>query len=317
MKYDISQMESDADHAIDAVMNILNRDPDAKIWLEQTVKLPFITDDVWGTADIVIYLPQFDELWVLDYKYGRVVVKAVDNEQLLLYLIGSIQTLLPGRPVPKSMKIGIIQPRSDEVLDIATVTSDQLFESFLPRLKRALVAIDHKHYTRLDFDIEYNAKWLEGGLPTSQYVVSSDTCTWCPALAQCPAAQEAALEACEFEIIEPDRIEFETYLPMIPVIRKWCDKMEESALNHLSNGGEIQGYEIGKSRTHRKWTDDKAVIEMLVQHGIPLNDIAPQVLLSPSKVDKVLKSRAKKIEYQNLRMYIYQPEGKDRLQKAR
>lgn len=314
MKFDLTQMETDAEASADFIFNILSRDPDAKIWLEMRVKLPGITDQIWGTADVVIYLPNVDQLWVLDYKYGRVEVHATENEQLLLYLVGAIQTLGIKR-LPSKMVIGIIQPRGKDYLDIWEVSSDYLMRQFVPRVKRALVAIDPTFLNRLAFEREFG-ETSGADLPQPEYVVSDDTCTWCPALAECPAAQAKAMEMCQF-IDLAELPEYEKMLPLFPALRKWMDAVEAKAVVHLNEGGEIPGYELGAGRTHRKWTDESAATAFLRGKGLALKAIAPPKLLSPAQMEKVLQSGTKKIAKGELAMYIYQPEGKLKLQKTK
>lgn len=312
MKYDMAQMEVDADNSIDFIFNILNKDPDARIWLEEKVGMPLITDIVWGTADIVIYLPQLDELWVLDYKYGRVEVHAEYNEQGLLYLISVMQTLLPGRPLPRVMNIGIIQPRGRDILDIWKVEPGYIFDEFMPKFKEALIRINPSYFKRLQFERDHG-KWGEKILP--QYHISEDSCKWCPALALCPAAQAKAIEMCDFQDLR-EAPDLEKVLPLFPMLRNWMDAVEKEAIGILSTGGEVPGYHLAAGRTHRKWRDEQEVITFLCGKGLPLKAIAPPKILSPSQMEKVMQKGTKKIAKSELAPYTHQPEGKPKLQKT-
>ena len=59
----------------------------------------------WGTADAVVI--DREQLHVIDLKYGKSVVKAEDNNQMLLYAYGMLKTL----PHVRRVSLHIVMPR--------------------------------------------------------------------------------------------------------------------------------------------------------------------------------------------------------------
>lgn len=94
------------DHLI-GVIEWINQQPGER-WVEHRVDygkgIGFV--DLTGTSDLILVSPE--ELVVADLKYGRGVVEAKDNFQLLCYLLGAIQEFGP-RP---SYRLCILQPRA-------------------------------------------------------------------------------------------------------------------------------------------------------------------------------------------------------------
>lgn len=312
--YDIDQMAHDAQLAVNFVIELIERDPDAKIWVEQKVSMPMTTDAVWGTADIIAYLPQFDELWVIDYKYGRVEVMPENNPQLMIYMMCALQTLRPGAGMPAKMMVAIVQPRVGDPIKTWEVPPQHLFYEFLPKLKSSLVSINPNLLTKLVTESYHDER-----VPL-QFVVSEDTCTFCPAMHCCEEAAKVAAEACGFAV----RKDFTTtgdfleeWLPMLSILRKWADAQEAIAVQLLQDGGAVAGYELGVGRTNKKWASETMTLEFLRSKGLPLKTIAPQKLLSPSQMYKVVKESTKKIALSDLDALSFKPEGKVKLQKAK
>lgn len=71
--------------------------------------------ECWGTADCLLHQPG-KALVIIDLKYGRGVVPAKDNPQLLTYALAALQTLCP--PNPEAITLAIVQPRGEARVQI-------------------------------------------------------------------------------------------------------------------------------------------------------------------------------------------------------
>jgi len=80
-----------------------------RLFVEQRLDLSAVYPGCFGTADAILYLPEERLLRVYDFKYGRGVhVAAEDNAQLLYYALGAAITL--GLPLARVENV-IVQPR--------------------------------------------------------------------------------------------------------------------------------------------------------------------------------------------------------------
>lgn len=310
-KYDLEKMRQDALRACEVLLNIIECDPDAKVFVEQKVTLNGISEAVWGTADCVIWLPTRSELWVVDYKYGRVDVSAVRNEQLSIYLLGVLQSLIPraGRSYVK-WRTMIIQPRSQEYLSIWEVDRTWLDGDFKPRLIKAICTIDRKLFK--DSDWYFGQDELR-----PEFVVDEAGCRFCPVMAECPAVRKKAIEACNFKPIgEVEPPPLEELLPLLPVLKQWISAVEDEAVARLADGGTVPGYALKATLGHRRWQSEDHVISFLQGTDLMQDEFAPRKLLSPAQMDKLVRKSSKKIAPADLQMYSARSPGNPRLVKT-
>ena len=87
----------------------VNNFPEVVFFAEQKVHL---TEDCWGTADLVLWDKANKSLRILDFKYGLYPVDAEDNTQLQIYAAGVFKLWKELGIVPESVWGTIIQPRS-------------------------------------------------------------------------------------------------------------------------------------------------------------------------------------------------------------
>jgi len=97
------------------VMQVSRRyDGMSDVFLEHRVHIPWVHADNWGTLDnaVTFYGAQSDTLVISDFKYGRGIVEAEGNEQLLNYAMGLIAELIErNKPVPRLIELRVVQPR--------------------------------------------------------------------------------------------------------------------------------------------------------------------------------------------------------------
>lgn len=73
-------------------------------------------------------------------------------------------------------------------------------------------------------------------------------------------------------------------------LKAWISCVEEYALDQLTNGNPIPGYELGTTRSTRVWVDEAKVIKTLKKHHFKLDDIKPRQLLSVAQMEKLIKN---------------------------
>jgi hypothetical protein len=305
---DIDQMKADAERAASTILGIVEQDPDAKVWLEQEVFLQFTAPELSGTADIILWLPTLKELWVIDYKYGRVEIDAFKNPQIAMYLMGALESLVETHHDPAVKLRGmIVQPRGGNKLSVAEFDRDWLRNTFRPKITRALATIEPEKYK----------DWYFGETLEPEYVISEDGCRWCPVMAECPAVREKAIAACDFKPIgkvEPPPLE--ECLDLVPVLKQWIAAIEDTAMATLQDGGEVPGYALKETQGNRRWQDEAAVRDYLEDESdLVVDDYAPRKLLSPAQMDKLVKKSSKIIAPKDLGLYSARPVGNPRLVK--
>lgn len=236
-------------------------------------KVDVVPGVVGGTLDIAIVRP-FEEIIVIDFKYGRgVIVAAMDNKQMLIYLLG----LAMKYGCPKA-KLGIIQPRvqTGEHVSFWDVPEGYL-ETFEPEMLR------HVEMTR----------------DPAAICIPGSHCRWCDAKAVCPALRKdlgAALAPVQNkEIVFPDvkALTMDNIVKVLDYkerIEKWLDAVCAHGFEIAFNGGEVPGYELAPKRANRKWKDEKEVLQKFADLGEALVKVK---VVSPAQLEKLVPAERK------------------------
>ena len=74
------------------------------VMVEQKVQATWLTTQPYTTADVVLYTQ--DEIHVVDFKWGKIPVEVVGNEQLLFYAV----CYAPLAPRAKGVTVHVLQP---------------------------------------------------------------------------------------------------------------------------------------------------------------------------------------------------------------
>lgn len=80
-----------------------------KTLVEETVEAVWLNVPTMTTIDLVLYTQ--DEIHVIDWKWGRIPVDVIDNEQLLFYG----RTVAALAPKAKGITLHIVQPRANNM----------------------------------------------------------------------------------------------------------------------------------------------------------------------------------------------------------
>lgn len=235
-------------------------------------------EGVWGTSDVVLFDATTVEIWDLKYGMGHL-VDPEENEQLMLYGLGALDTYGDLIADTTKMVIGIYQPRIMGGVRWWETTPEHLREwrEEVARPGAALALTDD-----------------------APIVPGESQCTWCPARGECSVRAKWAagqdfgapyVEAQRADLLDP--AEMSTVLSRIPAIQAWCKDVQEAAMTRLYTlGEEIPGYKAVRSGGRRGITDDAAAIQTLIDLGFPAEEVARFSVKPLGELEKALK-RAK------------------------
>ena len=275
--------------AADYVLELIEQDPDAKLWLETMVVIPstVVPNRMFGTADIIIYLPSKKRLWAIDYKHGAgIKVDVHENMQLWFYALGALLILMDmGLPVAE-VWTAIIQPRSFS-LDGA-VKPEQVS---VANLFRFWGYLDERAELTLDDDAPFKP--------------SADYCRWCPAATICKAYEQFALSAtgmASIEEIATKPLPAPKNLPLArvglikqaePFIRGFLNANNTVALGAAYRGYDIPGSKLVQAEARRAWYGDHQQIAetLALVTGLSVDTFYPRTLIGITEAEQLVVTR--------------------------
>ncbi len=255
--------------------------------IEQRVDLEEHNAHLYGTADAVIVKP-FEWIKVIDFKYGAgIKVDAWENPQLMSYL-----TYVWEREDAKYGEVIICQPRLSDSYDSVS-----------------RYRVSHEEY--LEFKQKLLTKAKEA-LKKNAPRVAGPWCkkSFCPAFADCPAADKLAHEivAKDFDDpIAPENLpisKIQMVLEKADFISAWMNAVHDRAKELMLNGEKIPGFKLVQGYGHRKWQSPAAVEEDFAELGEKLYE-KPK-LKSPAKLEKIIGK-------EKVADYAYKPETQVKL----
>ena len=246
-----------------------------KIHSEMRVSLEKVYPGMFGTNDAALIKGK--KLKIYDLKYGRGIVQAEDNVQLLYYALGALLKLDPKREV-KEIEMVIVQPRVTDPIKRWTVTRDYM-KKWIKVLKAAA---------------EATAK------PDAPRVPGEKQCQWCAHKPNCPEVKAMVMEKAMLEfdddgdLVLPDVEEMgdnskAEVMHHFPFIKNWMASIETDSLRTLEAGGKVEGFKLVDKRAVRKWKDGvTSTIRGLEDLGLEPDEMFTSDLLSPAKMEKLL-----------------------------
>jgi CRISPR/Cas system-associated exonuclease Cas4 (RecB family) len=190
-----------------------------------------------GTADAVIV--DGDHLHVIDAKFGRVLVEAKDNKQLLTYALGVMRQF--NAPASIQCTMHIFQPRAGH--SKWTVSGMDLITHGLELKKAADLA-------------------LSPDAPTNP---SPDACKYCKAKTICPSMRQKVQDNARKEFATDTAITPEM-LELAHLAADWSDAVITAAKKQLTEGVTISGWNLKPGRKTRFWKSEALAAAALKDH---------------------------------------------------
>jgi len=233
----------------------------AQMWIEKRV---FLTADIHGTPDAVVYCK--GTLDVFDLKYGYNPVQAAGNPQLLIYAAAAIKTY---SLKPKKIRLHIVQPRAGGVR--SSVLSVKAFNALVQPILSA-------------------AEQLLSG--ANKTIRAGAHCQYCRAAPICFERAAEAKRAAAVAFNTPDSLDEETVVWAIENqkrIVEWFDSLNKFAL-----GSPPKGYTVVQGQGRRVWREDVEVPQVLkamtlaeaTKAGYNLDDLTYKKPGAPTLVKK-------------------------------
>lgn len=250
-------------------------------------------ENQFGTSDCTIITP--DEIIVVDFKYGMgVEVSAFENEQLMLYALGSLHRYEFFYDY-KRVRMVIIQPRISERPSEWDCSVEELLD-FGRKAKSCAGKA---------------AGLLAGGVISNDDLNPGEKqCRFCKAKATCPAliAHISATIADDFvdftqeeqaqakiengmTIIEnADARTLSTAMKLTPLVEMWVKAVRERVYQNLMSGIAVDGFKLVRGREgNREWVSEEEAAKLLAE-SLDENDMYKKKLISPTDAEKKLKN---------------------------
>ena len=237
-------------------------------FFEQRVDFSDWVPDGFGTADVVI-LSEYT-IRVIDLKFGKgVPVSAQDNPQLRLYALGAYAKFKEEFPNIKEVQYTIHQPRLDSISNDGTTIAKLL------------------DWAKYFVSSKAKKAWAGSG-----EFLPGEWCQFCKAKSQCRARSDFNTELAKQDFKDPPLLNEEEIIHVLSKaqnLKTWVNDVEEFVLNQAVEKNIIpKGYKLGTTVTHRKIADSQLAAVVLVEHGLPADQLweAPK-LKSLAALEKI------------------------------
>lgn len=281
------EREESIQDTLNEVALIMDGYSDATLYVETRVHFPSqITQDCWGTADIIIVVPSLKLLFVIDFKHGAgVFVDVVGNMQIGAYVLGAINTI-PGAAECHTIIAGICQPRafSPEGHYRTETQSRVYFDNVMfPRIEAAIAA-------------SMNA--------SAPLVPGKEQCKFCPLKANCPAREAAALSVVgtnfasvkhvtqatlpDVKSIPVDRLAY--IMAASEILEDWLKDVYKTAYALARQGVYVPGFKLVEASPRREYyqNEDITAQNLMMLTGKDLDTVYPRRLIGITEAEKLI-----------------------------
>ena len=256
----------------------LMTEDDAELMVEVKAELHMVAPNTSGHVDAVVICG--NALHVIDLKTGRGAVSAESNSQLMLYALGIYHE--------NEMFYDIETIHLHIVQDNAMINNSNTWELSVEDI--------------LDF-----GEWIadRATLALAEDSVCTPTekaCQWCGHAPKCKALYDLATEVitgdfkdldemAEFPMADLDKVvtveEVVAFLAHRRFVNKVFDAYEQRIFDELNAGKEVEGFKLVMGKKNKAWINQTEAYDKL-KSWLPLDDVAPRKLVSPSAVEKLL-----------------------------
>lgn len=221
---------------------------------------------VFGSTDLIGRIG--NRAIVLDWKFGDgVIVDAEENAQLMFYAAAAMRT-----------------KEAKWAFDGATEVECVIIQ---PPMVRRWVTTPER-IQQFERDLVQAVK--RSSFPDAQLAVG-DHCRFCTAKPICPKMTGAVDRAIAIKIADLDADRISVYLKNADLLESWITSLRELALSMMESGARLPDYKLVAKRAIRQWTDEDKAKVALFALGLKESEMTETSLLSPAKVEKVLKKR--------------------------
>lgn len=248
----------------------------------------------FGTSDALILTADGREIQVHDLKYGRGIrVDAEFNEQLMLYALGAMNEFGMAGDF-RQVRLVIHQPRLDHLsewdLDVDAL------QAFGRGVRRAAQRAMHCLTVAMD--------------EAEDLVPGDKQCRFCKAKATCPALTKLVINTVAGDFVDldapllpqldgldasarrADNRQIAAHLTLVDLIESWCKAVRAKAEAEVLAGREVPGFKLVEGRRGvRRWSDEKAVEQLLQAMRLKHEQIYSYSLFSPAAAEKLVKSQ--------------------------
>jgi len=262
------------DYAVALIEQARERCADPVIYVERRLDFSHWVQEGFGTGDLVIITDDLVE--VGDLKYGKGIgVSATGNSQMRLYGLGAYNELNHLYDI-RRIRTHILQPRLDN-----WGYEELTVEELLTWAEQVVVP-------------QARLAWEGQG-----EMVSGDHCHsyFCRARFTCPKRNQAAQELVDtsFAFEPPDMLtdkQMAQVLAKADQVIRWLTDVKEYSFKRLESGNTIPGFKLVEGRSNRKYADQDAVAEALIEKGYDAALIYERSLLGITAMEKLLGKKA-------------------------
>ena len=286
---------------IETVDNFLAGKTEYEVQLSLDLKIGKKAGDLFGTSDVLHVLKEIKRLLitVCDFKYGKhVAVEVSENPQLMYYGLGAIFREMKAQK--KKDLVQFIQENNVHVR-LMIVQPRALHEDGPVREWVALPEEMIKFAQTLEAAIEHALKNPE------KYVVG-EQCRFCDAKGICPEYNKEDLE--DLAEIDPTLLssspdeltpeELADVLHQCDLLDGAIKRFRNYASALMEDGTVLPGWSLEPTRPTRRWIDESAVRNKLLEMGVTPDLFSSEVLRSPAQIRSVLETE----QYEMLSEFI-------------
>lgn len=279
------------------------------LMVEQKVNIEPFTGEPGGkgTSDICIIFPTLRIILVFDWKYGKVVVSPVENDQLSLYGLGCWQSfagdIFEWDPTDIDVEFIIWQPRVPGG------------GGSWPTTMEKLLAEGEK--------IRQDAE--ETRDPNAPFTPGPKQCMYCKAAPKCAALAQYNLELYSLHFDEiADSIEFGIDVPEPDLdgwtdelkawvllhkamFERWFKRLHEEALRDAARGKPLPHLKMVAGNQGRRFYKDKTAARRILIQELGKDKAVIEEIITPPVAEKLLGAKRYR---EMLAPYVDQPPGK-------
>ena len=225
---------------------------------------------VFGSADLIGRIGR--RAIVLDWKFGAgVAVDVEENAQAMFYAAAAMRTDATQWAFKgvEEVELIIVQP------------------AHAPHHIKRWVTTPGRI---LNFERELFVAVKTALLPDAP-LASGDHCRWCAAKPVCPLLTGAVGRALQTSVKALDADQIAAYVGNADLLETWIADVRALAQTMMEQGVRLPGYKLVPKRGTRKWLNEERALDELAALGLTNEELTETALLSPAKVEKVLKKR--------------------------